>query len=85
MVKNNVTRRFVPSDEALQQLCLSVLHFGLRAMEHIFKIGFRKRIKQYKVYKKSPQERIMQETEAEIKANFKARGLPVFEVRENGE
>ena len=44
---NQIEMIFISDPEIMAILCLSVLHFGIRGTEHIFKVGFNQDFKQY--------------------------------------
>ena len=74
---------FKAEPDLLSHLCLSTLHFGPRSMEHLFKIGFYQPFKLNQCRGKE-NKKIMKKRKDDIKAVFKAEGLPIFEPRANG-
>ena len=66
----------------IAHLCLSILHFGLRAFENLLKIGFHKK---FKAQTCTQANRLKyNEAKAEIQAAFKARGIAVSRIRKTG-
>jgi hypothetical protein len=70
--------------EALNLLCLSILHFGLRSFELLMNIGFRQDFKQWQVRKGSLNEAQFSFRKKRIQAAYKLKGLNIFEPRSDG-
>ena len=69
---NQIGVIFRADPDALGQLCLSVLHFGIRSVEHIFKVGFNQDFERFHctaAFKSAKEER-----KAKICQKFKSLG-----------
>ena len=67
---NEIGRFFRVNIDALAELCLSVLHFGIRGTEHIFKVGFKSEFKAY--YARTDEQKLLlTSTKSRILKTFK--------------
>jgi ABC-type multidrug transport system fused ATPase/permease subunit len=69
---------------ALNLLCLSILHFGLRSFELLMNIGFIQDFRQWQVRKGSLNEAQYSFRKKKIQAAYKLKGLNIFEPRSDG-
>ena len=75
-----INYQFFPG--AISYLCLSILHFGLRTVENLLKIGYHKYFKQNCCYAKN--EHLKDKAMKEIQQAFLTKGLRVSMVCKNG-
>ena len=76
-------RDFQADHEFIADLCATTLHFGPRSGENVFKIGFKQDVKQWKPRNPNFKQKVVTRKDR-IKAEFKAHGMPIFEVRNGG-
>ena len=69
---NRTDVNFLPDPEALGHLCLSVLHFGIRAVEHVFKVGFNQDFERFHCTEDFKP--LKEDRKAQICAKFKSLG-----------
>ncbi len=82
---NDLKKFFNAYPEALSELFLSVLHFGLRICDHVFKVAFKMPIKKAYLRQNNPEDIAKVEARTqEIKDAYRAKGLHLFEVRDGG-
>ena len=81
---NDLLKFFRANPELLAELCLSPLHFGIRGMEHIFKVGFNQDFKQF--YCRGEENHNLKEIrKAKILKRFKDLGLCFTQVTKSNQ